>query len=74
MRAGRECGHLPSIRLWTFRKKSSEVKADTRRYCSWDGVIDQNSGGAKTVSAGAIVFKLDKCDVRGGMLRTLAHN
>ena len=39
-----------------------------------DGVIDQNSGGAKTVSAGAIVFNLDKCDVRGGMLRTLAHN
>ena len=47
---------------------------DTRRNCSRDDVVDQTFGGATTVSAGGVVIKLYKCDVRGDMRRTLCHN
>ena len=56
------------MRQRTLRKKSSEVKAGTRRNYAWDGVIDQKSVGAKSISADGIVVNLDKCDVRGDML------
>ncbi len=53
------------MRQRTLRKKNSEGKAETRRNCSRDGVVDQQSVGAKAISADGIVVKLNKCNVRG---------
>ena len=64
---------MPYMRQRTLRK-NSEGKADTRRNCSRDGVVDQKSVGAKAVSADGIFVNQDMNGARGIMLRALYGN
>ncbi|MDE0695844.1 MAG: transposase [Boseongicola sp.] len=63
---------------WMCRKYGKRLvicnEAYTSRTCSWDGFVNENLGGAKTVSDGSIVVDRDINGARGIMLRALYGN
>ena len=63
---------------WTCRKYGKRLvicnEAYTSRTRSWDGFVNENLGGAKTVSDGSIVVDRDMNGARGIMLRALYGN
>ncbi len=63
---------------WMCRKYGKRLvvanEAYTSRTRSWDGFVDQNLGGARTVSDGRIVVDRDMNGARGIMLRALYGN
>ncbi|MYA89622.1 MAG: IS200/IS605 family element transposase accessory protein TnpB [Boseongicola sp. SB0662_bin_57] len=63
---------------WMCRKHGKRLvtcnEAYTSRTRSWDGFVDQNLGGARTVSDGRIVVDRDMNGARGIMLRALYGN
>ena len=63
---------------WMCRKHGKRLvvanEAYTGRTRSWDGFVDQNLGGARTVSDGSIVVDRDINGARGIMLRALYGN
>ena len=63
---------------WMCRKHGKRLvicnEAYTSRTRSWDGFVNENLGGAKTVSDGSIVVDRDMNGARGIMLRALYGN
>ncbi len=63
---------------WTCRKYGKRLvicnEAYTSRTRSWDGFVNENLGGARTVSDGRIVVDRDMNGARGIMLRALYGN
>ncbi len=63
---------------WMCRKYGKRLvicnEAYTSRTRSWDGFVNENLGGAKTVSDGSIVVDRDMNGARGIMLRALYGN
>ena len=63
---------------WMCRKCGKRLivvnEAYTSKTRSWDGFVNENLGGAKTVSDGSIVVDRDMNGARGIMLRALYGN